>query len=76
VSWSEALAGAYKPSYSQLQQGVNRSTSIKNRATNKGSNEDESWDEEEDMEMEDIPDSNFQILDSSLHGKFDGEYGS
>ena len=23
--------------------------------------------------MEDIPDSNFRILDSSLHGKFDGE---
>jgi hypothetical protein len=71
ILWAHFLITFLAPL--QQQQGVNRSTSIKHRASNKGPNDEESWDEDDDMGMEDIPDSNFQILDSSLHGKFDGE---
>jgi hypothetical protein len=39
---------------------------------NKGPNEEEYWDDEEDMEMDEIPNSNFEILDSSLPGRMDG----
>lgn len=60
-----------------LVQAMGRSTSIKRKPGGKGQTpeetEEELWDEDEDMEIEDIPDSNFETLETSLPGRLDGE---
>jgi hypothetical protein len=52
-------------------QNVKRSTSIKKRLE-PNAEEQDNWNDAEDIE--DIPNSNFQILETSLPGRLDGKY--
>lgn len=52
---------------------MGRKTSIKRPAAPpKEEVEEELWDEMDEMEIEDIPDSNFETLETSLPGRMDG----
>lgn len=53
---------------------MNRSTSIRHRHTGREPVDEGMWDEEDDLlEVEDIPDSNFELLETSLPGRIDGK---
>lgn len=54
-----------------LRQNVKRSTSIKKRL-DPNAEEQGNWNDPEDIE--DIPNSNFEILETSLPGRLDGQY--
>ncbi len=73
----ESFLGASPPAWNEGLEAagakhVKRSTSLKRRPASQTQVDEDSWDEE-DGEIEDIPDSNFEVLDTSLPGKLDGE---